>query len=86
MVLTIEKLNLQIKTLEAQYNAMLNGSTNAMINFAFNYQKQVADVKAKIQVISGQVIELIREEQKAKKLEEQKKVDTKELLKKEVKK
>lgn len=73
MVLTIEKLNLQIQELTKQHQGLLNSFGSNVINYILEYQKQISNIQAKLEIINGQVLEMIQEEQKAKKLVEQKK-------------
>ena len=69
MVLTIEKLTLQVTELEKQFNVM-NTAQNMAQNlktFINNYTIQVVDMKARIDMLHKQIVELVQEEQKLKK-------------------
>ena len=69
MVLTIEKLQLQVAELEKQFNVM-NTAQNMAQNlktFIDNYNIQVVDTKARIDILHKQILELVQEEQKLKK-------------------
>ncbi len=69
MVLTIEKLQLQVTELEKQFNVM-NTAQNMAQNlktFIDNYNIQVVDTKARIDILHKQILELVQEEQKLKK-------------------
>lgn len=67
MVLTIDKLNLQVSELEKQYNDMMNNLGNNIVNYVMQYQTQMNQVKANIDLIHKQIKGLVHEEQKAKK-------------------
>ena len=67
MVITIEKLNLQVKALEDQYNLKLEGFGNSVVNFALQYQTSLQQIKAQIDLLHRQIGELIKEQQKEKK-------------------
>ncbi len=81
MVLTIGKLELQVKELEKQYNEGQTNLGNNVVNFIMQYQAGMNQVKANIALIHKQIAELVREKQeedkKKKELESNKK-ETKE--------
>ena len=67
MVLTVEKLNLQVKELEKQYNNLLSSFGNNVINYVMQYQANLNQLKAKIDLVHKQIMELVQEEQKLRK-------------------
>ena len=73
MVLTVDKLNLQVAELEKQYNEMMNGLGNYVVNYVMQYQAQMNQVKANIDLLHKQIRGLVKEEQKAKNKQEVKK-------------
>ena len=67
MVLTKEKLELQVTELQKQYNGLVNSLGNNVMNYIIQYQSQMTQIKAKIDLVHNQIGELVKEEQKAKK-------------------
>ena len=76
MVLTIDKLNLQVKELEKQHAQLLESFSNNVVNFCFNYQANLQQLKAKIDLIHNQIGILVKENQKIEK-EKKKTVEVK---------
>lgn len=77
MVLTVDKLNLQVAELEKQYDNMLANLGNEIVNSIMRYQATMNQVKAKIDLIHNQIGELVKENNKAKKEAEKKKEEVK---------
>ena len=55
MVLTVEKLNLQVKELEKQYNNLLSSFGNNVINYVMQYQANLNQLKDKIDLVHKQI-------------------------------
>ena len=72
MVLTKEKLELQVTELQKQYNGLVNSLGNNVMNYIIQYQSQMTQIKAKIDLVHNQIGELVKEEQKLKKEQESK--------------
>ena len=70
MVLTIDRLNLQVRELEKQYDEAQINLGNNVVNFIMQYQASMNQIKANIDLIHKQIAELVEEKQK---LEEGKK-------------
>ena len=67
MVITIDSLNLQVKVLEGQYNNLLEGFANSIVNFTLQYQTNLQQTKANIDLLHKQIAGLVIEKQKAEK-------------------
>jgi len=72
MVLTKEKLELQVTELQKQYNELVNSLGNNVMNYIIQYQSQMTQIRAKIDLVHNQIGELVKEEQKLKKEQESK--------------
>lgn len=71
MVLTVDKLNLQVAELQKQYSHTLENFSSNVVNFCFNYQANLQQLKAQIDLVHNQIGELVIENQK---IEKEKKV------------
>jgi hypothetical protein len=81
MVITIEKLNVEVVKLENEYKVMLDSFPNAVINFALQHQANIQQTKAKIDLIHKQIGELVKDKAKEEKEAKETK-EIKEVLKK----
>ena len=69
MVITVDSLNLQVKALQDQYSKMLEEFGNNIVNFVFQYQTTLQQLKANIDLLHKQIGELVKDQQKEEKKE-----------------
>lgn len=67
MVITIEKLNLQVIALQDRHDKLLEGFGNNVVNFALQYQTNLQQIKAQIDLLHRQINELVKDQKKEEK-------------------